>query len=321
MISIIMIVYEVEDYVEESIKSVLCQTYEDIELVMVAGYGKDRSLEICEGYAEKDQRIKLIKCEAKGIADARNKGLAACSGDYIGFVDSDDYIEPDMYERMLGLITGYDAGIAVCGRFYEYVNTTLSDKAAPVRVLSPEEAVAVTLGHEGFFLHLWDKLYRRDLFDGIVFRTDVTVEDRIVVDTLLAKSGRVVYDPTPLYHFRERSGSNSKRRGMTRNNLEADLLMEEYVKKEFPDLSAMCDTFMLYEFITCLQNETVSPDRSKDDIKDYRIRIRKKLDDAGAGIGGRLRLKAALALYMPRVLGFYTKRRQAAAASKLERFP
>ncbi|MBR6159522.1 MAG: glycosyltransferase, partial [Lachnospiraceae bacterium] len=74
MISIIMIVYEVEQYVEESIRSVLGQTYPDIELIIVAGYGSDRSVEICSEYAKKDKRIKLVTCEAKGIADARNKG-------------------------------------------------------------------------------------------------------------------------------------------------------------------------------------------------------------------------------------------------------
>ena len=185
MISIIMIVYNVEQYVEQSIKSVLGQTYRDIELIIVAGYGSDRSVEICSECAKKDERIKLITCEANGIADARNKGMAEVSGDYLGFVDSDDHIEPDMYETMLGRIKEYDADIAVCGRYYEYVNTTLSDTAKAPVVMSAQEAVGVTLSHEGFFLHLWDKLYSKKVFEGLSFRTDVTVEDRIVVDALL----------------------------------------------------------------------------------------------------------------------------------------
>lgn len=321
MISIIMIVYEVEQYVSQSVRSVLDQTYRDFELIIVAGYGSDRSVEICSEYAKKDSRIKLITCEAKGIADARNRGIAAASGDYLGFVDSDDYIEPGMYERMLSEATEYEADMVVCGRFYEYENTTLCDTAKPPVVLSAKEAIEVTLGHDGFFLHLWDKLYSRRIYEGLTFRTDITVEDRIVVDTLLAKADRVVYDPTPMYHFRERSGSNSKRSGMIRNNIEADVLMEEFVKKEYPELSAKCDTFMLYEFITALQNEMTEEDPDRADIREYKKNIRQRLKQTGGAMPGTLKVKALMAIYMPLLLKVYTKRHQKDAKAKLERFP
>ncbi len=321
MISIIMIVYDVERYVEESIRSVLAQTYKDIELIIVVDRGPDRSEEICRKYADEDPRIKLIIGEARGIADARNRGLAAVSGDYIGFVDSDDYIEPDMFETMLGNMGKYNADIAVCGRFYEYENTTLKDEAGDPVVLSAVEALAVTLTHDGFFLHCWDKLFKTKLFTGIDFRTDVTVEDRIVVDRLLAKADRIVYDPSPKYHFRERSGSSSKRSGMVQKNIQANVLMEEFVTGTFPELGSECSKFMLYEYITAIQNELVCdrPDRS--DIREYASYVRKTVKRKDIPIGKGLRIKAFMALYMRPVLKSYTKWRQKKTAAEFVRFP
>ena len=321
MISIIMIVYDVERYVEESIKSVLAQTYKDIELIIVADHGPDRSEEICRKYAKEDPRIKLIAGDAKGIADARNRGIAAAAGEYIGFVDSDDYIEPDMFETMLKNIEKYNADIAICGRFYEYENTTLKDEGNEPAVLTAREALAVTLGHDGFFLHCWDKLFRAKLFMGIDFRTDVTVEDRIVVDRLLARANRIVYDPAPKYHFRERSGSNSKRSGMVRKNIQANVLMEEFVCDAFPELGRECSRFMLYEYITAIQNELVCDRPNRNDIKEYASYVKDAVSRKDLPIGKGLRIKAFMALYLRPVLKNYTKWRQKRSAAELVRFP
>lgn len=316
-----MIVYNVEPYVEQSIKSVLGQTYKDIELIIVAGHGTDASEEICRRYAQLDPRIKLITGEAKGIADARNQGLAEVTGEYLGFVDSDDYIEPDMFERMLDNMRKYDADISICGRFYEYVGKTLSDKPAEPVVMDASQALAVTLGHEGFFLHCWDKLFSRKIFEGLHFRTDITVEDRIVVDRLLSTAGRIVYDPTPMYHFRERRGSCSKKSGMVRKNVEANLLMEEFLTKEHPELANECNRFMLYEFITALQNELVSEEPSREDIKQYTEKIAALSREKNPLIGRSLRIKTIMARYMQGLLKMYTKRAQARVSEELERFP
>lgn len=321
MISIVMIVYDVERYVEQGIKSVLDQTYSDIELIIVASEGHDRSVDICRQYAGKDARIKLIIAPPNGIADARNRGLAEVTGDYLGFVDPDDYIEPQMYERLIGHMEKYGADIAVCGRFYEYVNATLSDTPGDPRVMTGSEAVAVTLGNDGFFLHCWDKLYSKKIFEGLRFRTDITVEDRIVVDRLLSAADTVVYDPTPMYHFRERSGSNSKKSGMVRNNVEANLLLEEFIMKEHPELKNECNRFMLYEMITAVQNELVSGEPDRGDLKRYTDKIRSLAASPNPLVGRSLRLKSFAAIRFKCLLGLYTKIRQTNSANTLERFP
>ena len=182
------------------------------------------------------------------------------------------------------------------------------------------QALAVTLGHEGFFLHCWDKLFSKKIFEGLHFRTDITVEDRIVVDRLLSAADRIVYDPTPKYHFRERKGSCSKRNGMVRKNVEANLLMEEFLTNEHPELANECNRFMLYEFITALQNELVCDEPDRDDIREYTDKIRTLSRVANPLIGRSLRAKTFLALYFPGLLKTYTKRVQKKASEELERF-
>ena len=321
MISIIMIVYDVEKYVEQSIKSVLAQTYRDIELVIVATEGDDASTDICRKYAEEDARIKLIVAPKRGIADARNRGMEAVTGDWLGFVDSDDYVEPGMYESMLTNAQKYGADIAVCGRYYEYVNTTLSDTAGEPKVYSASEAIAVTLGHDGFFLHCWDKLYSRKIFEGLTFRTDITVEDRIVVDRLLSIAEKVVYDPTPMYHFRERYGSNSKKGGMLQNNIEADVLLEEFIGREHPELANECNSFMLYEYVTAIQNALAHGDADKSEIKIYKDKVRALSKVNNPLVAKSLKIKVMMALFAPFLLKAYTKKMQKSVATQLERFP
>ena len=321
MISIIMIVYKVEQYVEESIKSVLNQTYKDIELIIVASDGGDRSVEICRQYAAKDQRIKLIETPPRGEPDARNHGLAAVTGDYLGFVDSDDHVESEMFERMLKNMQEYDADIAVCGRFFEYMNTEVADKAKDPVVLTPEEALYITLGHDGFFLHCWDKLYSRKIFEGLTFDPEMLVEDRIVVDKLLSKADRIVYDPTPMYHFRQRYGSGSKRVGIVRMNMDSNCLMEKFIRSEYPSLSGRCDEFMLYECVTAVQNELVSETSNRDDIALYRKMIKDYLGRKDTVYSRSLRIKSFMALFAPWILKEYTKRRQKSVAQQLERYP
>ena len=322
MISILMIVYEVEQYVAKAIESVLNQDYKDFELILVIGEGgKDRCEEICREYAKKDSRIKIVIAPPKGPADARNQGLAVVSGDYLGFVDADDYVEPDMFSSMIRNIENSGADIAVCGRFYEFQNVTLKDEARGPVVYTAEEALKVTLSGDGFFLHCWDKLFAKKIFKDLYFRTDIQVEDRIVVDKLISKADKIVYDSTPKYHFRERFGSLSKSGGMTRKNVEANELMQDFLNKNHPSLKDETGRFMLYEYITAIQNELVSDRPSRSDIKEYQRNVYRLYKDNNPLVGRSLKVKSLLAMHFPYILKIYTKSRQSKVAQDLKRFP
>ena len=322
MISIVMIAYEVAPYLPRAIESVLAQDYKEFELILVAGRGgRDNSFDICSEYALKDSRIKLVPIEAKGPADARNHGMEHVSGEYLGFVDGDDYVEPDMFSSMLRNMTDNDADIAVCGRFYEYENKTLSDEAGPLKVYSADEALAVVLSNEGFFLHCWDKLYSKKIYEGLYFRTDVFVEDRIVVNKLIGKANRIVYDSTPKYHFRERKGSQSKLSGSIKRNVIANKILQDYINENHPAIKNECQRFMLYEYITAVQNELVMKNSDRQAVKEYQEMVKKTMKGNNPLVGRGLRIKATLAVSFPLVLKIFTKIRQNNVATELKRFP
>lgn len=321
MLSIIMVVYEVEPYVRKAIESVLAQDYKDYELILVAGTGgKDNSVAICEEYAAKDSRIKLVHTVACGVADARNRGIENVSGDYVGFVDGDDYIEPDMYSSMMNNIEKYSADIAICGRFYEFVNKTLQDEPNGAKVYTADEALSVVLSHEGFYLHCWDKLYSRKIVEGLHFDPKMPVEDRMVVTRLLGKADTIVYDSTPKYHFRERSGSLSKQKVMVDGNMDANAMMQEYIENNHPAIADECRKYMLYECITTIQNKLVAKEKDKQGIRRYQNMVKDLLKADNALIGRTLKIKSMLAIWFPYVLKVYTKIRQKNVATEYKRF-
>jgi len=322
MISIVMVAYEVAAYVSKAIESVLNQDMDDFELILVATKGgRDNCYDICAEYAAKDSRIKLVTIpKAKGVADARNQGLKEVTGDYLGFVDGDDFIEADMYSSMLRNMNENHADIAVCGRFYEYENTTLKDEAGEVKLYTADEALEVVLSNQGFFLHCWDKLYSKKIFEGLSFRTDMYVEDRIVVNRLIGKADKIVYDPTPKYHFRERKASLSKLKGAATENIKANMFLQDYILGNHPAIANQCARFMLYEYITGIQNELVSEKPDRDNIKLYQEKIREIQVNGNPCIGKSIKLKKILALNFTGLLKIYTKSRQEKTSDEYKRF-
>ncbi len=323
-ISVISIIYQVEPYLPECLESLMAQTYRNLEFLLVVGRKEgenDACLEICERYAKKDDRFRVIACPARGIADARNVGLSHVSGDLIAFVDGDDYVDADFFETLTRRMEESAAEIAVCGRYYEFQNRTGKDPAAEPVILTGEDAMRMILTGTGFFLHLWDKLFVKRLFEGVTFPTDQVVEDRIMVNRLLAGAERICYDSTPKYHFRERKGSNSKRAGMAMHNAEANRILRDFIRENFPSLTEEADRFYLQESITSLQNLLAAEDGGKADIRRMAEEIRK----AACELKGRqcpktLKIKTFLALHARWMLSLITKRHQKRDSEEKIRF-
>ena len=124
LISVIVPIYKSEKYLEKCIESIIGQTYKNIEIILVDDGSEDRCGEICDAYSLKDNRIKVIHKKNGGISDARNAGLDIATGEYIGFVDSDDYIANDMLETLLGLSKQYMADIS-CVSYYELIDNSV----------------------------------------------------------------------------------------------------------------------------------------------------------------------------------------------------
>lgn len=201
LISVIVPVYRTEPYLKKCLDSVLAQTVRDIEVVVVDDGSPDGCPALCDEYAAKDVRVKVIHQSNGGRSAARNAGLAAATGRWIGFVDSDDWIEPDMYETLLATAEAQGAQVAVCGRVEEHDGVTEAIAYDAHGVLTAEQAIGELLRDVEVRSYLWDKLFQRELFEGIVFPQGRNYEDVAVVYRLFLRAKCIAFAIAVPYHY------------------------------------------------------------------------------------------------------------------------
>lgn len=265
MVSVIIIIYKVEKYLRQCIESVIGQTYKDMEIICVVGKGDKACEDIVDEFAGRDGRIKVINAEPKGTADARNRGLDAVTGDYIAFVDGDDFIKDDMIETMVRAAKSHDADVSVVGKYFLYENCTDGCEDNREEVLSIPDAFKIILYQEGFFLHLWDKLYRKDLFDGVRFPEGKLVEDRQMAHMILSKADRIVYNSASKYYFRISEDSGSKIEENLRMSLKADYEICDRLLEEYGDeIRPAVEFFLVNENLSVIQNSFLYGNFSKE---------------------------------------------------------
>lgn len=212
-ISIIVPVYKVEKYIEQCIDSILNQTFKDFELILVDDGSPDKCPEICDKYALKDERIKVIHKSNGGLSSARNAGIDIATGGYIGFVDSDDFIHNKMYETLYDYAIKHSADIAICNykKFYSEENVTENIDIKPfieIKEYSNIEALHQLYSeNSGVFVGPWQKIYKKKLFKDIKFEEGRVYEDRLISHKLLYKSNKIIYIPQIFYFYRQRRGS------------------------------------------------------------------------------------------------------------------
>lgn len=211
-ISVIVPVYKVEKYIHRCVESLLKQTYSNIEIVLVDDGSPDSCGGICDYFAEKDQRIKVIHKENGGLSSARNAGLKIASGEYIGFVDSDDWVETAMYEKMILFLESEQCDVVECG-----VNLVCDNKCIEF-VKKENEAIN---GKEALYRHLegksserlprvavWSKLYKKEFWDGREFPEGKIHEDYMITCECLYTSKKVGFLKEGLYnHYVDNAGS------------------------------------------------------------------------------------------------------------------
>ena len=226
LISVIIPVYNVAPYLDQCLESVCAQTYRNLEILLIDDGSTDDSGAICDMWAEKDARIRVIHKENGGVSSARNEGLKAASGSLIGFVDSDDWVEPVMYEKLADRLMESGADAAVCGYMdYPYGEGVPVPKGT--KVLPPcdfADSVIALFERGGYFTTLWNKLFRREsiMENGSIVPLDTTLdfgEDEVWLVTVLRKCEKVVFLPEPLYHWRPRSGSVTRFRTISEKQL------------------------------------------------------------------------------------------------------
>lgn len=254
LISIIIPVYNVSKYLRRCVDSVLSQTYKNIEIVLVDDGSTDDSGNICDEYAEKENSITTVHQTNQGLGPARNTGLDLAHGKYIGFVDSDDWVAPNMYEYMYKAMMNNGCDIVTCGRYVVSDEGVLSEVycSSTERKIEKEEAVKQYLIQKVMNMSVCDKLFNRELFQNVRFPGDFyRSEDIVPMYQMLKKSKGVYLTGKPFYNYYYRMGSLSKS-NFSPKTMGSYIYSEQVakeVKTDFPELKGAADYFVLDEII------------------------------------------------------------------------
>lgn len=209
VISVIIPVHNTAGYLKKCVDSVRNQTLQNIEIILVENLSTDGSSEICDGYLTIDPRIKVLHLNVADLATARNEGVKVANSPYFGFVDSDDYIEPEMYESMLEILLANKAEIASCNLRYESENgeylRSFSD-TGEISVKSAKEMLK-DLFRENIDSSFCTKLFRRELFNNLVFPQGYYFEDHSIIYKAINLSNKVAHIDRVFYHYIQRQGS------------------------------------------------------------------------------------------------------------------
>ncbi len=209
-LSIIVPVYMVEKYLPECIESILNQKMVDFELILVEDCSPDSSGTLCDSFANRDSRIKVIhKKQREGAAKARNTGLCAARGKYIGFVDADDRIAKDMYEILYDEIIKHNADMCCCDYIEEYVNKTIMTKnTGESIILNQKEAMKNLHNRQGVYPYLWNKIFKREILISVVDQDEIIIgEDYKLLVEAIKRSSKVALVRKALYYYRQRRTS------------------------------------------------------------------------------------------------------------------
>lgn len=254
MISVIVPIYNAENYLPQCLESICTQTYSDIEIILVDDGSTDRSGEICEEYSKRDNRIQVIRKKNEGPVSARNAGAAAAHGKYLAFADSDDWLERDMYEKMIYHMEKQNVDVVMAGRYedtgkavrevYHGIPEGRYDKSSMIKNVYPHMIVNGSFFEWGVFPGLWDKLFLRDLILPFLFAVDdriVMGDDAASVWPCLLKAESIYVMHECLYHYRQGTTSVVKQRPDKETERQRFRILYQSVKSRLKEYKSVYD--------------------------------------------------------------------------------
>ena len=251
-ISVLVPVYNAEKYIEKCIKSIINQTYKDIEIVLIDDESKDNSLNIMKNLQKQDNRIKIVSVENKGVADARNSAIENATGKLLTFVDSDDTIDEDYLEIMYNNLKKYDADIAVinCKNIIEETGAILHKDFGIKQIKEYTSTEAVKdLFYYNFLRHSpWGKLYKRNVWNNIKFPLGKNYEDLAIIYKTFLNANKIIYIPEEKYNYLIRKGSivhNEIRKTDAQAIIEYCSKILEDVNKNYPELTKAAEFLLV----------------------------------------------------------------------------
>lgn len=247
LISVIVPIYKVEAYLDECVQSILSQTHKQLEIILVDDGSPDGCPAMCDAWVEKDSRIRVIHKENGGLSDARNVGIDAATGDYIAFVDSDDWIVPEMYEKMLAALKKENADICACNILSCFPDRICPWGCGEYTVGGPEQFLKMIYSDTSFPVAAWNKLYPRRMWEEIRFPVGKICEDAFTTYRLVHRAQRIVQIPEALYCYRIRENSimTSPFRLQRMDEEEAWRVNYEFIRENYPNLKKKAFNFYL----------------------------------------------------------------------------
>ncbi len=250
LVSIIIPAYNVEKYVEKCINSVVNQTYERLEIIVINDGSTDNTKKILEQKAKKDKRIKIISQHNRGLSAARNTGIKSAKGEYIAFIDGDDIIEPNFIESNILNIKQHKSDISVCG----FTTITASNKKTGCNyektINGTNATIQLLTRQENVDIIACNKLYKKNLFVGnnIFYPENEIHEDTLTTYKLYSKAEKVSYIKPPLYNYYKRSGSITTSTKLAKS-LGYKLRAAEEAKRYFSDSKSLSDAAEIAELL------------------------------------------------------------------------
>ncbi len=285
LISVIVPVYKVEQYLDRCVESIVNQTYKNLEIILVDDGSPDNCPAMCDNWAKKDARIKVVHKQNGGLSDARNAGMSVASGEYIAFVDSDDWVGLRFIEILYKAISKYDVRLAACevATVHDVVNCELNCDLNIVS-LDTEQAFETILYGRGVRAVAWNKLYHRSLIEKRSFPVGKLHEDEFFTFEVLCECEKIAFTDAVLYYYYQRENSiMSTISPKHLDAIEARVKRIDYFKNTYPrlyklDKSTVCALFLnYYVLVDDLPRQFKKECQTK--IKKYRRNVRFTYDE------------------------------------------
>lgn len=254
LVSIIVPIYNVEPYLDKCIDSLLNQTYASIEVILVDDGSPDKCPYICDAYAKEDCRIKVIHKKNGGLSSARNAGLDICNGDYIMFVDSDDWIALDLIEKMVAIMQKKNVQLVTCGRWM--VDKDNEDKitSGQSEILTTEQAIKKSIFNDKVGIAAWGKLYKREILEKIYFPEGEIHEDVAIIYHVFNRCSSIYLMDYAGYYYRYNAEGLSKQPYSTKYDvvLKHVLENENLINTQYPKLQRYTATMVAQSCVDML---------------------------------------------------------------------
>lgn len=317
LISIIVPVYKVEKYLNKCVDSIINQTYKNLEIILVDDGSPDRCPQICDEYTKKDNRIKVIHKKNGGLSDARNIGIDNSTGEYIMFIDSDDYINDKMVELLYNNIKEKKSDVAICN--FEYIFENCNSKKVPnitPTILNSNQFWNLYYSEQGYVVFCvvaWNKLYKKELFKTIRYDVGKYHEDEFIIHKIINQCNKISCINDKLYYYLQRENSimfDSKLKFLkSLHSLEAFNLRTTYfINKGFNSLAQKSFSFACRHLLNVYDikdslNSTEQNEYNR--LKEELVSLGKKISSKNSSF--KFKLKKFLVLYN---MDLYSKLRQ-----------